>query len=79
MCEKREKRIQSSVGKPEGKRPLPRIKYRCEDNIRIDLKKIPWEILYCIHLVQVRDYFRGVLNKEMNVLAPQKVKNLLSR
>jgi hypothetical protein len=28
------------VGKPEGKRPLGRSRYRCEDGIRMDLREI---------------------------------------
>jgi hypothetical protein len=28
------------VGKPEGNRPLGRHRRRCEDNIRMDLRKI---------------------------------------
>jgi hypothetical protein len=78
MCEKTETCIQIFVRKPEGKRPLTRIKYRCEYTIRIDLKEIPWEILDCIRLIQVRDYLWGVLKKVMNFLALQKVENLLS-
>jgi hypothetical protein len=37
----REKRnaYRISVGKPEGKRPLGRIRRRWEDNIRMDLKR----------------------------------------
>jgi hypothetical protein len=31
------------VGKPEGKRPLERPKYRWEDNIRMDLRVMGWE------------------------------------
>jgi hypothetical protein len=30
------------MGKPEGKRPLGRPRYRWEDNIRMDLKEIGW-------------------------------------
>jgi hypothetical protein len=30
------------VGKPEGKRPLGRPRYRWEDGIRIDLRDIGW-------------------------------------
>jgi hypothetical protein len=31
------------VGKPEGKRPLGRPRYRWEDGIRMDLREIGWE------------------------------------
>jgi hypothetical protein len=32
------------------KRPLKKAKCRWEDNIRIELKEIGWEIVYWIHL-----------------------------
>jgi hypothetical protein len=32
------------VGKPEGTRPLGR-PWRCEDNIRKDLREIGWEVV----------------------------------
>jgi hypothetical protein len=31
------------VGKPEGKRPLGRLKRRCEDNIKMDLREVGLE------------------------------------
>jgi hypothetical protein len=37
-----EKRV---VGKPEGKRPLGRPRRRCENNIKMELRKIWWEIV----------------------------------
>jgi hypothetical protein len=30
------------VGKPEGKRPLGRLRHRWEDNIEMDLREIGW-------------------------------------
>ena len=30
------------VGKPEGKRPLGRPRYRWEDNIKMDLQEVGW-------------------------------------
>jgi hypothetical protein len=38
------------VGKPEGQRPLGRPRHRWEDNIRMDLEEIGWEVVYCIRL-----------------------------
>jgi hypothetical protein len=32
----------TSVGKPEGRKPLERPKHRWVDNIKIDLKEIGW-------------------------------------
>jgi len=31
------------VGKPEGRRPLGRLRRRCEDNIKLDLQKVVWK------------------------------------
>jgi hypothetical protein len=43
------------VGKPEEKRPLGRCRHRWEDNIRMDLREIGWEVVDWIHLAQGRD------------------------
>jgi hypothetical protein len=43
------------VGKPGWKGPLERPRRRCEDNIRIDLRKIRWEGADWMHLAQDRD------------------------
>jgi hypothetical protein len=32
------------VGKPEGKRPLGRLRCRWEDNIRMDLQEVGWGV-----------------------------------
>jgi hypothetical protein len=32
------------IGKPEGKRPLGRLRRRWEDNIRVDLREIGWVV-----------------------------------
>jgi len=37
------------VGKPEGKRPLERLKRRWEDNIKMDLWK--WDVRYGVDRV----------------------------
>jgi hypothetical protein len=33
------------VGKPEGKRLLERPRHRWEDNIRMDLREIGWQVV----------------------------------
>jgi hypothetical protein len=43
------------VGKPEGKRPLGRIRRRWVDNIKIDLLEIGWAGMHWIGLAQDRD------------------------
>jgi hypothetical protein len=40
-----------SVNKPEGRRPLRRIRHRLEDNIKMDLKEVRW-IMDWISLAQ---------------------------
>jgi hypothetical protein len=40
------------VVKTERKRPLRRPRCRWEDNIRIDVREIEWEIVNWIHLTQ---------------------------
>jgi hypothetical protein len=58
------------VGIREGKRPLGRHKHRWEDNIRIDLRKIGWEIVDWIHLAQCRDQWWAHANMVMNPRDP---------
>jgi hypothetical protein len=40
--------------KPEGKRPLGKHRRRWEDNIRMDLREIAWEVVDWIHVAQDR-------------------------
>jgi hypothetical protein len=61
------------VGKPEGKRPLERPRYRWEDGIKMDLREIGCGGGGWIHLAEDRDCWWGLVNAVMNlrVLAPQ--------
>jgi hypothetical protein len=61
------------VGKPEGKRPLGKPRYRWENGIKMDLREIGWWGVEWIHLAQDRDLWRAVVNAVMNlrVLAPR--------
>jgi hypothetical protein len=43
------------VGKPEGKRPLGRLRRRWEDNIRMDLREKGWGGMDWIDLAQDTD------------------------
>jgi hypothetical protein len=58
-----------SVCKPEGNRPIGRHWRRWDDNIRIDLRKIWWEVVDWIHLVQDRDKWQTLMNTVMNLRA----------
>jgi hypothetical protein len=49
------------VGKPEGKRPLES-RYRWEDNIRIDIREIGWEVVDWIHLAQDRNQLQALVS-----------------
>jgi hypothetical protein len=57
------------VGKPEGKRPLGRLRRRWEDGIGMDLKEIGWGgAVEWIQLVQDRGRWRDVVNTVMKLL-----------
>jgi hypothetical protein len=43
------------VGKPEGKRPLGRLRLRWENNIKMDLQKVGCGIMDWIELAQDRE------------------------
>jgi hypothetical protein len=58
------------VENPEGKRPLGRPRHRREDNIRMDLREIGWEVVDWIDLAQDRDQWRALLNRVMNLQIP---------
>jgi hypothetical protein len=60
------------VGKPEGKRPLRRLRHRWEDGIRMDLGETGWESVESNHLAQYRNWWQALVNMVMNpkVLAP---------
>jgi len=48
------------VGKPEARRPFGRRGHGWEDNIRMDLREVEWEVMDLIHLAQDRDQWRTV-------------------
>jgi hypothetical protein len=60
------------VGKPEGKRPLRRLKSRWEDGIRMDVREIGWGVEW-IHLAQDRNWWQALVKTVMNlqVLVPR--------
>jgi hypothetical protein len=58
------------VGKPEGKRPLGRLRRRWEDNIKKDLRETGWGGMDWIDLAQDRDQWRALVNTVLNVRVP---------
>jgi hypothetical protein len=60
MGEKR-KLYKVLMGKPEGKRPLARLRRRWKNGIKMDLRQIGWEGMEWVHLAQDRDRGRGIL------------------
>ena len=57
------------MGKPEGKRPLGRLRCRWEDNIKMDLREVCCDRREWIDLAEDRDqwqaYVRAVMNRRV--------------
>jgi hypothetical protein len=58
------------VGKPEGKRPLGRLRRRWIDNIKMDLSEIRVSVVGWIGLAQDRYRWRALVNSVMNLRVP---------
>jgi hypothetical protein len=58
------------VGKPEGKRPLGRLRCRCVDNIRMDLGEVGWGDVDWISLALDRNRWRVLVNSVLNLQVP---------
>jgi len=58
------------VRKPEGKRPLRRLRHRCENSNRMDLRAIRWEGVDWMHLAQDGDQWWSLVNTVMNFWVP---------
>jgi hypothetical protein len=58
------------VGGPVGKRPFGGPIRGWEDNIRMDLREIRWEVVDWIHLAQDRDQGRAPVKTVINLLVP---------
>jgi hypothetical protein len=58
------------VGKPEGKRPLGRPRYRRIDNIKVDLLEIGLNVVDWIGWAQDRYRWRALVSSVMNLLVP---------
>jgi hypothetical protein len=58
------------IGKPEGKRPLGRLRCRWVDNINMDLGERGLGGVDCIVLAQDRYKWRSLVNLVMNLQVP---------
>jgi hypothetical protein len=58
------------LGKPEGKRPLGRLRRRWVGNIKMDLRKIGWSGVDWIDLAQDRDQWSALVSTVMNLRVP---------
>ena len=54
------------VGRPEGKRPLGRPRYRRKNNSNMDHQEMGWGGMDCINLAQDRDRWQVLVNVVMN-------------
>jgi hypothetical protein len=55
------------VVRPEGKTPPRRPRHRWDDNIRMDFRKIGWEVVDWIHLIQDWEQWWALVNMVMNL------------
>jgi hypothetical protein len=58
------------VRKPEGRRPLGRLRRRWLDSIRMDLAEVGWSDVDWIGLAQDRDRWRALVNSVLNLRVP---------
>jgi hypothetical protein len=65
-----ERRVQNFGEKPEGKRPMRRLRCRWEDNIKMDLQEVRCWGMDWIGLAQDRDRCRTVMNAVVNLRIP---------
>jgi hypothetical protein len=57
-----------SVGKPEGKRALGRPRRRREDNMKMDLRKIGWEVVDWNHVTKAREGSQAFVSRIINLM-----------
>jgi hypothetical protein len=69
MWEKRNA-YRTLVVKPEGKKPLGRLRCRWVDSLKLDLREIGWDGMDWIDLALDRDQWRALVNTVMNIRVP---------
>jgi hypothetical protein len=57
------------MGKPGGKRPLGRPRRKWEDNIKMDLREVGWDMGW-IELAKDRDRWQAFMTAVMNIRVP---------
>jgi len=55
------------VRKPEGKRPLGRLRHRWKDNIKMDLQEVGCGFMDWMELAQIRNRWQALVNAVMNL------------
>jgi hypothetical protein len=64
------------VGKPEGRRPLRKLRYRRKD-IKMDLNERGYENVDWVHLAQDKDQWQALVNTVMSLRVPWNAGNFL--
>jgi hypothetical protein len=58
------------VGKPQGRRPLGRLRCRWVNNTKLDIREREWSGMAWIDLDQDRGQWRALVNTVMNLRVP---------
>jgi hypothetical protein len=67
-----------AMWKPEGKRPLGRIRNRRKDNVKMVSKEIVWQRTGWVHVALDRDKWRAVVKEVPKRRFPQNSENVMT-